>query len=250
MRRPLGGFIMDPHDAVPDPQIEQRTSEQKAEAARTNFMLGQIIRRMEKIMHSLEEVLAVVTAQRDRISSLSALLAGMKKRLDDALGGALTPSQQMRVDAIFNQAEENKEALDAAITANTPEDPNPPAKQFATRLSISSSANPANVGDNVVLSGGVEKHPDTPADLVLTGVVAFFDGDTQIGSGTVDKDGVAVFSTTSLAAGEHAVHASYGGDANSAPSDSATLTQTIAVQPTPVDTVLQPQPVVDAAQPN
>ena len=46
-----------------------------------------------------------------------------------------------------------------------------------------------------------------------TGVVQFLDGSTLIGSGTLNN-GTAVFSTTSLAVGNHSIKASYDGDSN------------------------------------
>lgn len=46
-----------------------------------------------------------------------------------------------------------------------------------------------------------------------TGTVTFFDGATQLGTGTL-ANGVATFSVTSFAGGTHSLTASYGGDAN------------------------------------
>lgn len=193
-------------------------------------LLGQIIVKLEAIMATLEETLAAVQAESTSSASIITLLVGIKKQLDAALGGALTPSQQMRVDAIFNEATKNKQAIDDAVKANTePSD----GGQTATpsRTAITSSLNPANTGDSLTLSAAVDTHPDGPG-TPATGLITFFDGDTALGTGTLDGTGVATLASTSfaggnLAVGDHQLHATYGGDASYAPSDSPALVQTI-----------------------
>ncbi len=122
-------------------------------ADRLEHLLVTILKQQEQIMRTLEETLAAVEAETGSIQSISTLLAGIKKQLDDALGGALTPSQQMRVDAIFNKATENKSAIDAAIKANdgvTDED-----EKGSVSVTASTSASPANVGDTLIFSSSV-----------------------------------------------------------------------------------------------
>lgn len=176
-------------------------------------------------MRTLEETLAAVEAESGSIQSISTLLAGIKKQLDDALGGALTPSQQMRVDAIFNKATENKGAIDAAIKANdgvTDED-----EKFVGVVSASSSASPANVGDTFVLSGSVAKDASEGA-AAPTGTMTFSMDGAPMGTGTLDPDGVAQYSVNiPLSPGDHQVVASYGGDGAYQKADSAPLVQTI-----------------------
>lgn len=221
LRRPLGGFMMDPQ-AHEDVQREQERHQQQAETARVNFLIGKLIRRMEMMMHTLDDVLAEVTAERTAIDSLATLTAGIKKQLDEALGGELTPSQQMRVDAIFNKVDENKAAIMDAINAsdNIPDN--------ITDTTVTSSNARAVVGDPITFSAAVAKHPDAPADLSPTGAVSFTVDGTPIGSGTLDATGVAVsVVTTPLPVGDHQVIAIYGGDKNFASSASSPITQTI-----------------------
>lgn len=74
--------------------------------------------------HTLDDILADTTAERSDIDALATLAAGIKTQLDQALSGAtLTPAQQARVNAIFTNIEANKDALAAAILANTPSSP-------------------------------------------------------------------------------------------------------------------------------
>lgn len=184
-----------------------------------------IIARLEIIMRTLEETLAAVEAETNSIQSISTLLAGIKKQLDDALGGALTPSQQMRVDAIFNRATENKTAIDAAIKANdgvTDED-----EKIESMVSASSSASPANVGDVFVLSASVA-HLTDGSQPVPTGAMTFNLDGNPIGTGTLDADGVAQYSVSvPLSPGDHQVVASYAGDGAYKTGQSEPLVQTI-----------------------
>ncbi len=232
--------------------IRKHTREQAAAVFRAlNHFEGSINQKLEKIMHTLEETLAAVEAESTSGASIIALLVGIKKQLDDALGGQLTPSQQMRVDAIFNKATANKDAIDAAVTANTETAP-PPADKVPTRLSITSSLNPANAGDAITLSAGLDTHPDAPAGSPPpTGTITFFDGDTSLGSTTMDSTGVAALASSSfaggnLSAGDHSLHATYSGDAVYAPSDSEVLDQTIA---TPASATAPAAPAPDAPAP-
>ncbi len=76
---------------------------------------------LEKIMATLDQVLKDVTDESTAIASVSALIAGLKQQLADALAGTtLSPATQAQVDAIFTQAEANKTAIATALAANTP----------------------------------------------------------------------------------------------------------------------------------
>jgi hypothetical protein len=91
---------------------------------------------------------------------------------------------------------------------------------------LASSLNPAPVGQSVTFtatitstSGGTTATP--------TGTVTFSDGSTLLGS-TPLTGGVATYSTSSLASGNHSITAQYGGDANFAAASSG-LTQVVGV---------------------
>jgi hypothetical protein len=62
---------------------------------------------------------------------------------------------------------------------------------------------------------------------VPTGTVTFFDGTTQIGTGTLNGTGVATMTTTTLSVGQHSITAAYGGDTNFSPGTSPVLVQTV-----------------------
>jgi hypothetical protein len=61
-----------------------------------------------------------------------------------------------------------------------------------------------------------------------TGTMTFVDGTTQLGTAAVSGSGVATFSTSSLAAGQHSIAAAYSGDANFLASTSAVMGLAIA----------------------
>jgi hypothetical protein len=227
IRRPFGGFFPEPQPAAPDPMIASMREERRADAARLNVLFGFLLRRLERIMHTLEDTLALVTAERTDIDSLAALTAGIKKQLDDVLAGALTPSQQMRVDAIFDKIQQNKQAVADAVKASDN------IGDSMTRTTVTSSNTRSNVGDPVTFTAGVEKHPDAPADKNPTGSMVFTIDGTQVGSTSVGADGTAQSAPISnLTEGDHAVTATYSGDSVFETSTSEALTQTVvAVAP-------------------
>jgi uncharacterized protein YoxC len=213
---------MDPQNAAPDPMLARMREERRADAARLNTIFGFLIRRMERIMHTLEDILADVTSARGDIDSLATLTAGIKKQLDEVLAGALTPSQQMRVDAIFDKVQQNKQAVVDAIKSSDNVGDN------ITDTTVTSSNTRSNVGDSVVFTAAVAKHPDAPADKNPTGSMVFTIDGTQVGSVSVGTDGTAQSAAvTNLTEGDHQVTATYGGDSVFETSTSAALTQTV-----------------------
>jgi glycosyl hydrolase family 44/Big-like domain-containing protein len=101
-----------------------------------------------------------------------------------------------------------------------------PAK-VATNTSLSASATQLTSGQNVTFTSGVapQSGSGTP-----TGSVAFLDGSSQIGTGTLNA-GSASFSSASLSVGNHSISAAYSGDANYVASSSAALSVSVAAPP-------------------
>jgi pimeloyl-ACP methyl ester carboxylesterase len=96
----------------------------------------------------------------------------------------------------------------------------------ATATTVTSSVNPSVTGQSVTFTAIV-----TPSSGsgVPTGSVAFMDGATQIGTGTLNSQGQATFAPSSLSQGSHSIAAQYSGDSNFSASTSAALTQTVNV---------------------
>ncbi|HVJ07196.1 MAG TPA: Ig-like domain repeat protein [Acidisarcina sp.] len=92
----------------------------------------------------------------------------------------------------------------------------------------------ANAGQAVTLTATVSPQPaDT---LSPGGTVMFMDGNTSLGSGTVNN-GVATLTVTSLAAGTHAITAVYQGETNFSGSTSAPVNVTVSATPVALVTV-------------
>ena len=86
------------------------------------------------------------------------------------------------------------------------------AATTATTTALSSSANPSVAGRPVTFTATVSPARGTGTP---TGTVTFSDGGSRIGTATLDSGGTATITTTSpLAAGSHAITASYNGDQN------------------------------------
>jgi hypothetical protein len=80
-----------------------------------------INRKLEKIMTRLEDLLDAVAAQQTQIDSLITLVGGMRQQVIEAMGSTITPSQQMRIDQVFEAVRANADDIAAAIKENTVE---------------------------------------------------------------------------------------------------------------------------------
>jgi len=80
-----------------------------------------------------------------------------------------------------------------------------------TSTVVTSSANPSVFGQSVTFTATMT--PTAPGAGTTTGMVTFLDGGSSIGTGALNS-GVATFTTSSLAIGNHTITTSYGGDGN------------------------------------
>jgi hypothetical protein len=94
--------------------------------------------------------------------------------------------------------------------------------QTASTTSITSSLNPATLGQAVTFTATVSGTGSVP-----TGNVNFNDGNTLLGSASLNANGVATFSTSALAVGTHGIVAQYRGDITFQPSSSQALSQVV-----------------------
>ena len=76
---------------------------------------------------------------------------------------------------------------------------------------LSSSENPSNYGDTVTFT--VTVTPDAPGSGPPTGSVTFYDGSTALGTESLTA-GLATYTTSNLAIGNHTISAIYNGDTN------------------------------------
>ena len=100
-------------------------------------------------------------------------------------------------------------------------------KQTAS-LALTSSSNPALTISPVALTASLTN----AGAVAATGNVVFTDGTTQIGSAALDATGHASLTLASLAAGTHAITASYAGDGSNFSASSPTLKQTVNLRGT------------------
>ena len=105
----------------------------------------------------------------------------------------------------------------------------PAPNAAATAIMISSNANPATTGQTITLTANVVTA--TQSTLIPTGTVTFIDGNTPLGTATLNPSGLATFTTSVLAIGTHGISASYSGSATAAASLSSTFLQVINAPP-------------------
>jgi hypothetical protein len=94
-----------------------------------------------------------------------------------------------------------------------------------TTTALTASASTVTVGSSLTLTATVTS---SPGSTTPTGTVTFYNGSTPLGTGTV-TNGVATYSTQSLAVGTYSITATYSGDANHASSTSPAIS--VAVVP-------------------
>jgi hypothetical protein len=95
---------------------------------------------------------------------------------------------------------------------------------LSSTTTVTSTRNPSNVGQSVTFRATVS----APSGGV-SGTVEFYDGSVLLGTGAI-SGGVAQVTTSSLAAGGHAIVARYLGSASLPPSLSTVLAQTVGSQ--------------------
>jgi uncharacterized protein YjiK len=114
----------------------------------------------------------------------------------------------------------------------------------ASTVLVASNTNPSNYGTPVTFTATVT----SPASVAPTGVVNLLDGSTQIGSTTLaGNTGIALFTTSSLSAGTHAITAAYNGSPNSGPGTSTPIVQTINRTQTTTGIAASPIPGIAGA---
>jgi len=104
-----------------------------------------------------------------------------------------------------------------------------------TTTSLKAGPASSNPGQNVTLTATV-----SPA--TAGGTVTFLDGSNPLGSPQTLSGGTASFSTSNLSIGSHSLTASYGGDANDAPSYSPAVTESVGLQTTTTALAAAPTP--------
>ncbi|HTZ75341.1 MAG TPA: Ig-like domain repeat protein [Candidatus Aquilonibacter sp.] len=106
-----------------------------------------------------------------------------------------------------------------------------------TTTAVSASPSPATYGQSVTLTATVTPAP-TGSSL---GTVTFFNGETELGTGSVGSSGTATFASTTLSAGTLSITAVYSGNAGYAASTSSVFsltvntTYTVSAPETPYD---------------
>ena len=114
-------------------------------------------------------------------------------------------------------------------------DPNfSPSTSSAATVAVSMANTTTGLGSSV--SSAVYSQPViftasvgvvSPGAGIPTGTVTFFDGNTTLGTGTLDSSGQATFSTSALTIGGHSVTAVYGGDGDFTGSPSSVLAEAV-----------------------
>jgi len=128
---------------------------------------------------------------------------------------AATPPGTYTIHAVYNAGGAFTASSDSAHTLTV--------SQATSTATLSSSTGNANLNANVTFTAMVTGS----ATIAPTGSVNFYDGSNLLGAGTLNAQGVAAYTTSSLAAGIHLMTAVYSGDSDFAGSTSAQYAQTV-----------------------
>lgn len=115
--------------------------------------------------------------------------------------------------------------------------------QQAGPVTLTSSANPSIAGASVSFTATIA----APQGAAVTGSVSFKDGATTLGTASVNGFGVATFSTSTLAVGQHSIVATYNGDTNNHAASSSLLLQTVQTAGTTVTLISSANPSLASA---
>lgn len=108
-----------------------------------------------------------------------------------------------------------------------------------TTLTLTSSANPSVVGQNVTFTATATAAVGGP----VTGSITFKDGTTVLGTGTLNN-GVATFSTATLAIGTHPTAATYAGNLTFGAATSGVVSQVVTTGSTTTTLTATPNPAI------
>jgi len=97
--------------------------------------------------------------------------------------------------------------------------------QDSTTTKVSSSANPSVYGQSVTFTATVKAA--SPGSGTPTGSVEFYDGSTDLGSGTLDGTSTATFTVSTLSIGTHSITGIYSGNGNFTTSTSSAVSQKV-----------------------
>jgi hypothetical protein len=95
----------------------------------------------------------------------------------------------------------------------------------STTTALVSSQSTVSAGTSVTFTATVA--PVTPTGTAPTGTVTFSQGGNALGTGTLQPNGTAQFSTSALPIGDDSITAAYGGDTNFSASTSPAVAETI-----------------------
>jgi sugar lactone lactonase YvrE len=140
-------------------------------------------------------------------------------------GTATFTTAQLNVATHILSAKYSGDPADASGTSNTVSEV---ISKSPTVTLLASSQSTAPVGTAVTFTANItSSNGPTP-----TGTVQFSDAATLLGTGTLDSNGVANFTTNTLAPGVHNIVATYVGDASNTSSASTAFVETIQQLPT------------------
>lgn len=114
--------------------------------------------------------------------------------------------------------------------------------QQNTTTTLTSSANPAVLGQTVTLTATVT--PVGTSNVTPSGTVTFRNGAVILGKATLDSTGTGTLKTATLGLATHSITVDYAGDLNDLPSHSSTIKQVVKKDGTAISLTASANPAV------
>jgi autotransporter-associated beta strand protein len=111
--------------------------------------------------------------------------------------------------------------------------------QNTTSTTMTSSVTPSVYGEPVVFTA-VVTGAAVPGAVTPSGIAIFYDGSTELGTGTLDNTGTATLTVSSLGVGDHSITAVYGGDNDDLASASDNADQVVSQDQTATTLTVSP----------
>lgn len=189
---------------------------------RIEYKIDQLIRENTRMLTAIEQLQAADAAETAALATVAQALTDEESRVNALIEKLQSgSSDDTAIAAVVADLQAHSKNL--STIASTLEGFQEVVLPASTTV-LSTASPTVTAGTDVPLTINVTGTAGAPP----TGTVEIFDGETEVGTASLDSTGAATFSIPSIAVGAHDLTAAYSGDAANAVSTSSIVTVTAA----------------------